>query len=146
MQRITITLEDALLQEIDALGEGRGNRSEAIRDLLRAGLRQAAAQKPPEGRCAAAIAYVYDHHRRELPERLTRAFHDHHDLSVATMHVHLDHHNCLEVAVLKGEAAEIRRFAEALTGQRGVRHGSLLVLAPEAGPAPHPGPPTAPES
>ncbi|WP_159993017.1 nickel-responsive transcriptional regulator NikR [Roseomonas sp. 18066] len=138
MQRITITLDEALLQEVDALGiqEGRGgNRSETIRDLIRAGLRQAA--PPPEGPCAAAIAYVYDHHRRDLPERLTNAFHDHHDLSVATMHVHLDHHNCLEVAVLKGDGAEIRRFAEAVTGQRGVRHGSLLVVAPQAGDAHH---------
>lgn len=132
MQRITITLDEDLLQAVDAASPPGGNRSETIRDLLRAGLRQAEAERPPEGRCAAAIAYVYDHHRRELPERLTSAFHDHHDLSVATLHVHLDHHNCLEVAVLKGEGAEIRRFAEAVTGQRGVRHGRLLVVAPEA--------------
>ncbi|ONG52309.1 nickel responsive regulator [Pseudoroseomonas deserti] len=133
MQRITITLDDDLLQAVDAHGPPGGNRSETIRDLIRAGLRQAEAQRPPEGPCAAAIAYVYDHHRRDLPERLTKAFHDHHDLSVATLHVHLDHHNCLEVAVLKGQGAEIRRFAEAVTGERGVRHGSLLVVAPEGG-------------
>lgn len=131
MQRVTITLEDDLLREVDALGQG--NRSEAIRDLIRAGLRQAAAQRQQQGPCAAAVAYVYDHHRRDLPERLTNAFHDHHELSVATLHVHLDPHNCLEVAVLKGEAARIRDFADALTGERGVRHGSLLLLTPAGG-------------
>lgn len=128
MQRITITLDDELLREIDALGYG--NRSEALRDLARAGLRERAGEGPAEGRCAAALAYVYDHHRRDLPDRLTDAFHDHHELSVATLHVHLDHDTCMELAVLKGEVAQVRRFAEAVSAERGVRHGRLLVIAP----------------
>jgi CopG family nickel-responsive transcriptional regulator len=131
MQRITVTLDDDLLREIDA--RGHANRSEALRDLLRAGLRQAAEAAAPTGRCAAALAYVYDHHRRDLPARLTDAFHDHHDLSVATLHVHLDHHACMEVAVLKGEAAAVRRFAEAVAAERGVRHGQLLLMSPDPG-------------
>jgi CopG family nickel-responsive transcriptional regulator len=128
MNRITITLDDDLLREIDALGHG--NRSEALRDLAREALRHRAEAGPAEGRCVAALAYVYDHHRRDLPRRLTDAFHDHHALSVATLHVHLDHHACMELAVLKGEAAELRRFADALTAERGVRHGQLLLVAP----------------
>lgn len=130
MQRITITLEDSLLREVDALGHA--NRSEAVRDLVRAGLRQAAEARQASGPCAAALAYVYDHHRRDLPTRLTESFHDHHALSVATLHVHLDHHACLEVAVLRGEAETVRHFAEAVMAERGVKHGKLLVLAPEA--------------
>ncbi|UPG73858.1 nickel-responsive transcriptional regulator NikR [Roseomonas gilardii subsp. gilardii] len=126
MQRITITLDDALLGEIDALGYG--NRSEALRDLLRAGLRQRVGDGAVNGRCAAALAYVYDHHRRDLPDRLTNIFHDHHDLSVAMLHVHLDHHACLEVAVLKGEVQQVRQVADAVTAERGVQHGNLLVM------------------
>lgn len=129
MQRITVTLDDDLVEAIDSLGYG--NRSEAVRDLARAGLHQLAAERAATGRCAAAFAYVYDHHRRDLPDRLTGAFHDHHDLSVATMHVHLDHDTCMEIAVLRGEAARVRRFAEDVAAERGVRHGRLLVVAPE---------------
>ncbi len=130
MNRITITLDDALLSEIDALGHG--NRSEALRDLVREGLRRRAEAGPAEGPCVAALAYVYDHHRRDLPRRLTDTFHDHHALSVATLHVHLDHDACMEVAVLRGEAAALRRFADTLSAERGVRHGQLLLLAPGA--------------
>lgn len=128
MQRITITLDDDLLQEVDGLGYD--NRSEAIRDLVRAGLQQAAETRQAAGPSVGALAYVYDHHRRDLPERLTNSFHDHHDLSVATLHVHLDHHACLEVAVLKGDAALVRRFADAVSAERGVQHGKLLLLSP----------------
>jgi len=131
MQRITITLDDDLLREVDGLGYG--NRSEAMRDLVRAGLQQAAEARHAKGPCVGALAYVYDHHRRNLSGNLTTSFHDHHDLSVATMHVHLDHEACLEVAVLKGDAADVRRFAEAVSAERGVQHGKLLLLAtPEA--------------
>jgi len=127
MQRITITLDDDLLREVDGLGYA--NRSEAIRDLARAGIRQAAEARQAEGPAVGALAYVYDHHRRDLPERLTNSFHDHHALSVATLHVHLDHHACLEVAVLKGDASVVRRFADAVIAERGVQHGSLLLLS-----------------
>jgi CopG family nickel-responsive transcriptional regulator len=126
MQRITITLDDALLGEIDALGYQ--NRSEAIRDLARAGLRQAAAEKAPDGPCVAALAYVYDHAKRDLSQRLTDNFHDHHHLSVATLHVHLDHDSCMEVTVLRGDAAKLRDFAESVIAERGVRHGRLVVM------------------
>ncbi|MCI0757130.1 nickel-responsive transcriptional regulator NikR [Teichococcus vastitatis] len=134
MQRITITLDDALLREVDGLGYA--NRSEAVRDLVRAGLQQEADARQTTGPCTAALAYVYDHHRRDLPGRLTESFHDHHDLSVATLHVHLDDHACLEVAVLRGNASTIRHFANAVKAERGVQHGRLLLLAPSKVAAP----------
>jgi nickel-responsive transcriptional regulator NikR len=71
--------------------QGYANRSEAIRDLARSGLQQRAMQAPGRQQCLAALIYVYDHHQRELPKRLTSDFHDHHDLAQATLHVHLDH-------------------------------------------------------
>src|SRR4029077_13693793 len=99
MQRVTITLDDDLMADLDRIIAVRGyqNRSEAIRDLARSGLEQAAVEVAGTRNCVAALVYVYDHHARELPKRLTQEFHDHHDLSQATMHVHLDAQNCLEM-------------------------------------------------
>ena len=145
MQRVTITVDDGLMTEIDALIALRGyqNRSEAIRDLARAGLQQDSLQQDsqqhaglqhagrhaPSGRaCVAALVYVYDHATRELSKRLANSFHDHHALSVSTLHVHLSHETCLEVTVLKGPVHELRGFAEHVIAQRGVRHGQLVIL------------------
>ena len=107
MQRVTITIDDDLLAELDRLVVARGyqNRSEAIRDLTRAGMQHTAPETAPDQQCVAALVYVYDHGVRELAKRLTHAFHDHHDMAVSTMHVHLDHDSCMEVTVLKGRAA-----------------------------------------
>ena len=93
MQRITVTIDDELLDAIDRVIVARGyqNRSEAIRDLARAGMSELEECSPVDHQGVAALVYVYDHEGRELAKRLTRSFHDHHDLSLATMHVHLDH-------------------------------------------------------
>jgi CopG family nickel-responsive transcriptional regulator len=132
MQRITITLDDDLVEEIDRFQRGKGyqNRSEALRDLARAGLRQKRSGET-EGACVAALAYVYEHDTRALAKRLAHAQHDHHDLSVATLHVHLDHDSCLEVAVLRGAGAEVRHFADHMIAERGVRHGQLMIIPVE---------------
>src|SRR5437762_11367051 len=92
MQRITITVDDELVAALDRViaGSGYQNRSEAIRDLARAGIAQLQEQSDSPQSGVAALVYVYDHQERELAKRLTRSFHEHHDLSVATMHVHLD--------------------------------------------------------
>jgi CopG family nickel-responsive transcriptional regulator len=129
VQRITITMEDGLVAELDGLMARRGyhNRSEALRDLMRAGMRQMDAPND-EDPCVAALVYVYDHHRRDLPNRLAHEFHDHHALAVSTLHVHLDAHNCLEVAVLRGTAGDVRHMADHVTTERGVRHGQLVLL------------------
>jgi CopG family transcriptional regulator, nickel-responsive regulator len=134
MQRVTITLDDDLMADLDRIIEARGyqNRSEAIRDLARSGLEQAAVEVAGSRNCVATLVYVYDHHARELPKRLTQGFHDHHDLSQATLHVHLDHESCLEVTVLKGRGAEVQAFANHVIAERGVRHGHVVyVPAPE---------------
>jgi CopG family nickel-responsive transcriptional regulator len=130
MQRATIVLDDAFVKELDRVIATRGyqNRSEAVRDLARAGMRQAAEEEGAAGHCVAALVYVYDHGERELAKRLTHSFHDHHDLSLSAMHVHLDHGSCLEVAVLKGEAKEVRHLADSVIAERGVRHGRLVMV------------------
>ena len=130
MQRLTITVDDELVAEIDRLVCARGyqNRSEAVRDLARAGLQQAALKTGDAQECVAALVYVYDHAARELSKRLTRAFHDHHTLSLASLHVHLDHDSCMEVNVLRGPSAEVQRFAEHVVAERGVRHGQVVMM------------------
>lgn len=136
MERITISLDEALAQEFDALIAQRGyrNRSEAVRDLLRGHLeaaRQADLRTAQNQQCVANLSYVYNHHARDLAERLTTLQHDHHDLTVATMHAHLDHDNCLESVILRGPTAAVRAFADALTAERGVSHGQLNVVSVE---------------
>jgi CopG family transcriptional regulator, nickel-responsive regulator len=133
MQRVTITLEDELVEAIDRVIATRGyqNRSEAIRDLARAGMAATSNAAPSEKDGVAALVYVYDYESRELAKRLTRSFHDHHDLSLATMHVHLDHESCMEIAVLRGTMADIHRFAEHVIAERGVRHGRLVAVPVE---------------
>lgn len=130
MQRVTITLDDDLMADLDQIIAARGcqNRSEAIRDLARSGLEQAAIEVAGTRHCVAAPVYVYDHHARDLPKRLTQGFHDHHDLAQATLHVHLDEQSCMEVAVLKGRGAEVQAFADHVIAERGVRHGHVVYV------------------
>lgn len=135
MQRVTITIEEELLAEIDEFARTRGydNRSEVIRDLSRSGLRQAAAERPSgsTGQCVAALVYAYDPEARDLARRLTGEFHAHHDLTLATLHVHLDHDSCLEVAVLRGPLADIRELGEHTIAERGVVHGRVVTIPVE---------------
>ena len=135
MQRITITIEDDLLAEIDAAAGDRGyqNRSEIIRDLTRAGLQQSAQEAAPSGQCVAALVYVYDHAARDLSKRLVQNFHGHHDLSLATLHVHLDDDSCMEVTALKGAASEVQHFADHIIAERGVRYGRVVMIPTTAG-------------
>jgi CopG family transcriptional regulator, nickel-responsive regulator len=148
MQRITVTIDDELVAAIDRVIKTHGyqNRSEAIRDLARAGIGQLAEERAPRGsggraaearECVGALVYVYDHEARALSRRLTHAFHDHHDLTVATTHVHLDHESCMEVTVLRGRTDEVRHVADHITAERGVRHGRLVVVPVEVEAADH---------
>jgi CopG family nickel-responsive transcriptional regulator len=130
MQRITITVDDDLMGDLDQIIAARGyqNRSEAVRDLARAGILQAAQDSKAMGDCIAAVVYVYDHAARDLAKRLVRAFHNHHDLSHATLHLHLDHDSCMEVTVLKGRAPAVQRCANQVIAERGVRYGRAVVV------------------
>lgn len=134
MQRITISIDDELAAAFDQFIDrrGYGNRSEAVRDLIRDRLDDDVATVAAESHCVATLSYVYDHHERTLAERLTEAQHAHHDLTVASMHVHLDHHNCLETLVLQGPTPAVRAFANQLTAEAGVRHGALNLIGVDA--------------
>ena len=134
MQRVTITVDDELMLELDRIIAARGyqNRSEAIRDLARAGIRQAAEALDKERDCVAALVYVYDHNARQLSKRLADTFHDHHELSLASMHAHLDHDSCMEVTILRGKADKVQHFGEHVIAERGVRHGRVVMMPTQA--------------
>lgn len=130
MERITMSMDDALARDFDRLVKERGytSRSEAMRDLLRREIEAHRAEGDDKVHCVANLSYVYNHHERNLAERLTQAQHAHHDLVVSTMHVHLDHEHCLESVFLKGAAPAVRAFAEKTRAERGVRHGQLNLV------------------
>ena len=134
MQRLTTTIDDDLIAEVDEFIEEHGyaNRSEAIRDLLRSGLQALSTKIQGSRNCIATLGYVYDHAARELPKRLTQDFHAHHGLAQATLHVHLDRDSCLEVTVLKGRSAEVKAFADHVIAERGVRHGHMAYMPADA--------------
>ena len=139
MQRLTITIDDALDAELDRFMRARDydNRSEAIRDLARAGLAQAAQGASGGHDCVGALVYVYDHAARQLGNRLVHSFHEHHDVTLATMHVHLDHDSCLEVAILKGGNRDVQSVADQVIAERGVRYGRLLAIPVKEGSETH---------
>lgn len=130
MERFTISLDERLARQFDALIKRLGyqNRSEAVRDMLRQRLEADRIEQEAAPYCIASLSYVYNHHERDLASRLMTLQHDHHDLGLSTMHVHLDHDNCLETVILRGGTAQVRRFADSVIAERGVRHGQLNLV------------------
>lgn len=133
MERFTISLDENLAEEFDALIRARGyaNRSEAVRDMLRRELENDRLAREDAPHCVASLSYVYNHHERRLAERLTDLQHHAHDLVVSSMHVHLDHDNCLETLFLRGHTEEVRAIAEKISAERGVRHADLNLVPVE---------------
>ena len=128
LTRFGISIDQQLLEQYDRLitDKGYGNRSEAIRDLIRNALIEQQVRHDDDRATVGTVTLVYDHHTRDLSEKLTEHQHAHHDAIVSTLHVHLDAHHCLEVIVVRGSAAQVRRLADELIGTRGVKHGKLI--------------------
>ena len=124
--RFGVSLDSELLSRFDGLCSEKGyeNRSEAIRDLIRKSLVEHE-WSHNTGEVAATLTLIYDHHKSGLAQKLTQAQHDAHHLIVATLHVHLDHDNCLEVLVLKGKAEDVKSLADNLTAIKGIFLGNL---------------------
>jgi CopG family transcriptional regulator, nickel-responsive regulator len=136
MQRITISLDDDTARALDANVEqrGYGNRSEAVRDLVREAASRDAAGVLGKS-CIGVLSYLFDHERRDLARRLVHTHHDHHAINLSTLHLHFDARRCLEVAVLQGSAAWLRELTDQVSVERGVRLGDLRLIAeapPEA--------------
>lgn len=127
LKRFSISLEDHLLDTFDVYikAQSYNNRSEAIRDLIRKALIKR--DWETDNMVMGVITLVYDHHQHQLQEKVTEVQHDFHHHIVSTTHVHMDHHNCLEVIIVRGKAQEVQDLADKLIALRGVRDGSLAM-------------------
>lgn len=128
LSRIGVAIDATLLKKFDAhiMRRGYSSRSEAFRDLIRDELVETAWERP-ENEVVGTVTLVYNHHVRMLNERLTNLQHESFHNVLSTMHVHLDHDNCLEVLVVRGKASAVRQIADALISTKGVKHGRLTI-------------------
>jgi CopG family nickel-responsive transcriptional regulator len=128
--RFGVSINEGLLEAFDKLivQKGYHNRSEAIRDLIRNQLVEMQWEKEDE-EVAGTVTLIYDHHVRGLSDLLLELQHDYHDLILSTMHMHLDHHNCLEVLAVKGTSREVHEVAERIISVKGVKHGRLTITS-----------------
>lgn len=126
--RFGVSIEPDLLSKFDKMikKEGYTNRSEAIRDIIRKNLIMEK-NKDPDMKAIATLTMIYDHHTGNLTNRLLDLQHDHHSEILSTTHIHVDHHNCLEVLVLKGKSGNIQKLADNIKALKGIRHGELVI-------------------
>ena len=129
LARFGISIEQRLLVSFDQMiaDKGYDNRSEAIRDMIRDALVAEQVNRADDTPTVGTVTLVYDHHTRDLSDKLTGHQHSHHDAIVSTLHVHLDAHHCLEIVVVRGTAAQVKRLADELIGTKGVKHGKLVL-------------------
>ena len=129
LERIGVSLDKKLLEMYEALiaRQGYQNRSEAIRDLIRARLDQDHIHKPA-ARAVAGIFIIYDHHRAGLTHKLTEMQHHHLLQTIASVHVHLDHHNCLEIIILKGKVRDIKDISNRITALKGIKLSKTAIM------------------
>jgi CopG family nickel-responsive transcriptional regulator len=128
VKRFGVSIDAELAARFDnhITGEGYSNRSEALRDLIREHL--VSDQLSFDGTLAlASLTLVYNHNQRELSDILNHLQHESHELIISSLHVHIDHDNCLEVIILKGPNTQIKKVADKLVATRGVKHGKLTM-------------------
>lgn len=128
--RFGVSVEEELLESFDRLitDQGYGNRSEALRDLMRDALVKSHLESSPdEGEALGSLTLVYDHHASDLNDKMNEIQHDNPNLVVSVLHVHVSHDDCMEVIVLRGKVREIRTMSDALLSLKGVKHGRLFV-------------------
>lgn len=130
LSRIGVAIPSDLLERFDRLIETKGyaNRSEAFRDLIRDDLIRDEI-RDAKAAVVGTVTLVYDHHVRQLTEKLTELQHQFHKAIISTLHVHLDHDNCLEVLVVRGAAGDVQQIADRLIATKGVKHGKLTMTA-----------------
>jgi CopG family nickel-responsive transcriptional regulator len=128
LKRFGVSIDSNLLKKFDKQIKQKGysNRSEAFRDMIRESFLQEDIKKG-KGEMVGSVTIIYNHHEMELPKTLTEEQHKHHGFVLSSVHVHLDHHNCMEVVLLKGKVKEISDFANKLISRRGVKHGKLML-------------------
>jgi CopG family transcriptional regulator, nickel-responsive regulator len=127
--RFGVAMEAGLLEKFDRVVESRGGtRSEALRDLARAAVSRAQVRRGADA--VATLMLVYDHHVRDLTEKLTELQHELGDRVRSTVHIHLDHDHCLEVIVMRGRSDELQNIADRILAIKGVKHGGIELYVP----------------
>lgn len=128
LKRFGVSMEEGLLNSFDELIKQKGydNRSEAVRDLVRQALVNQS-WEDEEQIVAGSILIFYDHHQKDLMQELTKIQHEIHDSVLATTHFHIDHHNCLEIIVVKGKAKKLRESSDKIIAIKGVKYGKFTV-------------------
>lgn len=128
--RFSISLPSELAEQLEGMTQEKGyhNRSLALADMIRAHLVEHR-QNFGDEEIAGTITLLYDHHKQHVQAALTDIQHDHHEVIIATLHVHLDPHNCMEVLAVRGKATLIKRIADELIAAKGVKHGKLTVTS-----------------
>ncbi|MDY6913505.1 MAG: nickel-responsive transcriptional regulator NikR [Planctomycetota bacterium] len=130
LTRTTLAIDLGLLEKFDAwlAGHGYTNRSEAMRDLIHGALTESKWDNP-RAKVAATLSVIYDHGERALAQRVTHLQHADHHAVLCSQHIHLDHDRCLEVIIMRGTAAQLRRLADNIISTRGVRAGKLTLMS-----------------
>jgi CopG family nickel-responsive transcriptional regulator len=130
LTRTALAIDADLLERFDAwmLARGYTNRSEAVRDLIRTALTEEEWSNP-RAQVVAVLSIVYEHHAHTLAQELTHIQHEDHHAILCSQHVHLDEHKCLEVILMNGQAAQLRKISDAIVATRGVRGGKLALLS-----------------
>lgn len=130
MERVTVAIDDDLLEKFDRLiaSKGYANRSEGVRDAIRLLLADQQVTEDEDAPCVGCVVYMYNHKERTLSSRLVEAQHHHHDTPAVTLHLHVDAENCLEATVLNGSVREVRHLADHITTQTGVKYGRLHLI------------------
>ncbi|HTP06238.1 MAG TPA: nickel-responsive transcriptional regulator NikR [Nitrospirota bacterium] len=125
--RFGVSLENDLLDNFDRLIKLQKytNRSEAIRDLIRQELLRQAQEEDRD--VAGVITYIYDHHQRDLLNKIIDVQHDHQDIIQSSQHIHIDNHNCLEIVAVKGNSGVVAILTNTLKALKGVKHGSANI-------------------
>ncbi len=134
LSRFGVSADDALLQGFDALitSQGYANRSEALRDLMREALVKSKLETltVETDEVLGSLTLVYDHHAKDLADKMADLQHNHFDLVVSVLHVHVNHDDCLEVIVLRGKLRQVRTLSDGLLSLKGVKHGELFLTLP----------------
>lgn len=136
LSRFSLSMPSDLARQLDAMVKAKGfaNRSQAVADMVRANLVEHLGQMGHQ-EIAGTVTLVYDHHQRNIQRLLTDIQHDHGELIISALHVHLDHHTCMEVLAVRGPADAVRKLADRLVTAKGVQHGRLTVTT--TGPQAH---------
>lgn len=130
--RFGVSVENDLLENFDESIGARGyaTRSEALRDLMRDSLVQSRLEAEPDAGVIGSLTLIYDHHASDLAKQMAERQHDHHDLVISVLHVHVSHDDCMEVIAMRGAARRVRSLANALLALKGVKHGELFITLP----------------